>query len=226
MKKTYSNVDDCVDLAKYLKKKMGKKIEFCGSLHQRIVCGKYFSHYRDPHSDSENLFEDELPFYFKFCNNDFLRITIGSYYPFNNSIGEKLAALSSFYEVLNEKFGEPIVFYTLKDDEEKALTLQWSFVNKEEEIQNFRNGSYFDDDEVDELIIMGKQAPQTENYQLIEETKKEVARKIELPFELTHLIDEDFVKYKTGKEIELQKVYQDEYSEPEKKKLKINSNDF
>lgn len=225
MKKLYSNADDCLILSKYINKKMGKKIKFCRNKNQKVVCGKQFLHYKKIQNNSEYLVEDELPFYFTFCKNEFLRFEIGSYPPFENAFGEKLSALSSFYEILNEQFGEPTAFYTLKD-EERTLVLHWVFVNKEEEIQNFKNGSYFDDNELDELIVIGEQAPQTENYQLIEETKKEVARKIGLPFELTHLIDDDFVKYKTRKEIELPKVYQDEAPELQKKTLKINSNDF
>lgn len=220
MKKLYSNVDDCLILTKYINKTMGKKIKFCKNKNQRVVCGKQFLHYKKMKDDLEYLTADELPFYFMFCKNEFLRFEIGSYPPFENSFGEKLASLSSFYEVLNKLFGEPTAFYTLKD-EERTLVLHWVFVNKEEEIQNFRNGSYFDDNELDELIIIGDQAPQTENYQLIEKTKKEVARKIGLPFELIHLIDEDFVKYKTGKEIGLPKIYQDECLEPQKKVFTI-----
>lgn len=222
MKKLYSNADDCFKLSKHLKKEMGNKIKFLGSTYQEVISGEYFSNYRKTHSKFGYLLENGLPFYYKFCKDGFLRITISSLYPNNNSMGEKLAALSSFYEVLNAQFGEPTVFFTLKDDEESSITLHWSFANKEEEIQSFRNGNYFDDNELDELIVIGEPAPQNENYQLIEETKKEVARKIGLPFELTHLIDEDFVKYKTGKEIELPKVYQDECSEPQKRVFTID----
>lgn len=204
MSEIYSNADDCLELARHLKKKMGNKIDFYGSIRQEVISGKYFSHYRDPHSELDYLFEEGLPFYYKFCKEGFLRIQIGSFYPHNNSVGEKLAALSNFYEVLSEQYGEPTVFYTTKDDEEGTLSLHWSFVNKEEDIQKFRNGSYFDDAEVDELIVIGEPRIQTSSYQLRDTTRKLIAKQIGVPFELISLVDEnteDFVKYKTGKEI-------------------------
>lgn len=204
MSEIYSNADDCLELARHLKKKMGNKIDFYGSIRQEVISGKYFSHYRDPHSELDYLFEEGLPFYYKFCKEGFLRIQIGSFYPHNNSVGEKLAALSNFYEVLSEQYGEPTVFYTTKDDEEGTLSLHWSFVNKEEDIQKFRNGSYFDDAEVDDLIVIGEPRIQTSSYQLRDTTRKLIAKQIGVPFELISLVDEnieDFVKYKTGKEI-------------------------
>ncbi len=206
MSEIYSNADDCLELARHLKKKMGNKIDFYGSVRQEVISGKYFSHYRDPHSELDYLFEEGLPFYYKFCKEGFLRIQIGSFYPHNNSVGEKLAALSSFYEVLSEQYGEPTVFYTTKDDEEGTLSLHWSFVNKEEDIQKFKNGSYFDDAEVDELIMIGEPRTQTSSYQLRDTTRKLIAKQIGVPFELISLVDEnieDFVKYKTGKEISI-----------------------
>jgi len=204
MSEIYSNADDCLELARYLKKKMGNKINFYGSIRQEVISGKYFSHYRDPHSKLDYLFEEGLPFYFKFCKEGFLRIGIGSFHPHNNSLGEKLAALSNFYEVLSEQYGEPTVFYTVKEDEEGTISLQWSFTNKKENIQNLRNGSYFDDAEIDELIVIGESRTQRNGYQLSDTTRKAIAKQIGIPFELINLVDEnieDFVKYKTGKEI-------------------------
>lgn len=201
MTEIYSNANDCLELARYLKKKMGSKIDFYGSIYQEVISGSYFSDFESKHY---HFYGDGLSFYYKFCKEGFLRIGIGSFYPHNNSIGEKLAALSNFYEVLSEQYGEPTVFYTTKDDEEGTLSLQWSFVNKEEDIQNLRNGSYFDDAEIDELIVIGESKTQTNGYQLNDTTRKLIAKQIGVPFELIGLVDEnieDFVKYKTGKEI-------------------------
>lgn len=201
MTEIYSNANDCLELAKYLKKKMGSKIDFYGSVYQEVISGSYFSDFESSHYHS---YGDGLSFYYKFCKEGFLRIGIGSFYSHNNSIGEKLAALSSFYEVLSEQYGEPTVFYTTKNDDEGTLSLQWSFVNKEEDIQNLRNGSYFDDAEIDELIVIGEPRTQTNGYQLSDTTRKLIAKQIGVPFELISLVDEnieDFVKYKTGKEI-------------------------
>lgn len=193
-----SNADDCLELARYLKNKMGSKIDFYGSIHQEVVSGSYFSDLENKHYHS---YGDGLSFYYKFCKNGFLRIGIGSFYSGNNSIGEKLAALSSFYEVLSKQYGEPAVFYTTKDDEE-TLSLQWSFANKKEDIQNLRNGSYFNDVEIDELIVFGEPRTQMNGYQLSDDTRRVIAKQIGVPFELINLVSEnieDFVKYKTGK---------------------------
>lgn len=204
MKEIYSNADDCYELARFLKKKMGNKIEFYGSVRLAVIQGKYFSHYREPHSDLDFLFEEGLSFQYKFCKKGFLRIGVGSLPPDKNSVGEKLAALSSFYEVLSEQYGEPTVFYTTKGDEEGTLSLHWSFINKEEEIQKFRNGSYFDDAEIEELIVIGEPRTQNTSDQLSDTTRRFITRRIGVPLELIDLMDkniEEFVKYKTGEKI-------------------------
>ena len=193
--------ENILELTRYLKKKIGSKIEFHASIFQDQINGAYFSDGEDIHY---NFYDGGLSFYCKFCKEKFLRIGIGSFCTNDNSVGEKLAALSSFYEVLSEQYGEPTVFYTIKDDYKGNLSLQWSFVNKEEDIQKFKNGSYFDDAEIDELIVIGETRTQTSSYQLSDTTRKLNAKQIGVPFELISLVDEnieDFVKYKTGKEI-------------------------
>ena len=206
MEEIYSKGEDCYKLAIELKKKLKDKIEFCGSAYQECVSGKYFSHYRKPSNGTQYLFEKGLPFYYKFCNEGFLRIEVGSFYPYKNSMGEKLAALSDFYEVLSEMYGEPTVFYTIQDDVEGCVSLHWSFVNKEEDIEKFKNGTFFDDGETDELIIIGEEKNSNNSYRLSDTTKRFISKEVGLPFELIHLVDEnieDFVKYKTGKEISI-----------------------
>ena len=203
MKEIYSKDEDCYKLAIELKKKLKDKIAFMGSPYQGCVSGKYFSHYRKPSNGTQYLFEKGLPFYYKFCEEGFLRIQVGTFYPYKNSMGEKLAALSDFYELLSEMYGEPTVFYTIKDDEEGCVSLHWSFVNKEEDIEKFKNGTFFDDGETDELIVIGEEKPSNNSYRLSDTTKRFISKKVGLPFELIHLVDEnieDFVKYKTGKE--------------------------
>ena len=205
MQELYSNDKDCYQLYKMLRKKMGNKIEYCDTPYAELFEGKYFSHYREPHSDLDYLFERGLPFYYKFCKDGFLRIGVGSYHH-NTSIGEKLAALSEFYEVLSEKFGEPTVFYTTKNDDEGLLSMQWSFINKEEDIQEFKEGTCFDDAEIDKLIIIGEPKQKTDGYQLNDITKKIISKHIGLPFELLSLVDEnieDFIKFKTKKELSI-----------------------
>ncbi len=205
MEELYSKAEDCYELYKTLRKKMGNKIEYSGIPYTELFEGKYFSHYRESHSDLDCLYERGLPFYYKFSKDGFLRISVGSYYH-NTSVGEKLAALSEFYEVLSQEFGEPTVFYTTKNDDEGLLSMQWSFINKEDEIQKFKEGTYFDDAEIDELFIIGESGQKTSGYQLNDITKKLISKHVGLPFELLSVVDEnieDFVKFKTGKELSI-----------------------
>ena len=203
MSEIFSNADDCCKLARKFKKQLGDKIDFYGSINTPIPSGKYLSLYRRSNGEYFSYNCNCLPFYFKFAENGFLRIGVGSHSK-DNSLGEKLAALSDFYEVLCEEYGEPTVFYTTKEDDEGLLTLQWSFINKEEEIAKFQNGTYFDDAEIDTLIVFGQKKDNIEGYSLSDTTKKIISRRVGLPFELLDLVDEDienFVKHKTGKEM-------------------------
>lgn len=203
MSEIFSNADDCCKLARKFKKQLGDKIDFYGSINTPLPSGKYLSLYRRSNGEYFSYNCNCLPFYFKFAENGFLRIGVGSHSK-DNSLGEKLAALSDFYEVLCEEYGEPTVFYTTKDDDEGLLTLQWSFINKEEEIAKFQNGTYFDDAEIDTLIVFGQKKDNIEGYSLSDTTKKIISRRVGLPFELLDLVDEDienFVKHKKGKEM-------------------------
>ncbi len=194
MQKIYSKAEDCYQLYKILKRKMGNKIKFCGTPYTELFSGKYYS-------DNDYLFEKGIPFYYKFCQNGFLRVQVGS----NAPVGEKLAVLSDFYEALSEEFGEPTVFYSTEDDDEELLSMHWSFINKEEDIQKFEKGTFFDDNtETNELIIIGKPNQKTDSYQLNDITKKTISKRIGFPLELLPLVDEnieDFIKFKTGKEL-------------------------
>ena len=204
MQELYSKSEDCFELYKNLRRKMGNKIEYAGTAYTELFEGKYFSHFREQHSNLDYLYERGIPFYYKFCKNGFLRIGIGDSIYHKSSVGEKLAALSDFYEVLSETYGEPTVFYTTKDDDEGLLSMHWSFINKEEDIQQFKEGTFFDDAEIDELIIIGEPKQKTNGYQLNDITKKIISKHIGLPFELLSLVDEnieDFVKFKTGNEL-------------------------
>ena len=154
MNEFYSKTEDCYILAGKLKKGLENKIEFWGSTYQEVPSGKYLSSYR--RNNGEYMFNGQyIPFYFKFSENEFLRIGVGSNYR-GSSIGEKMAALSDFYSILSKEYGDPTVFYTIKGDDKEFLTLQWAFINKEEEIVKFQNGTYFDDAEIDKLIVIGK----------------------------------------------------------------------
>lgn len=194
----YSNAFDCHELSCLLYSKLGDQIRFSGSTQQEVVSGHYFSKYRYPHGKPLYFPCEGLPFYFKYCKDGFLRFGVSSFSISDHSTGEKLAALSDFYAVLSEYFGEATVFYTIKDDDEGTLSLQWSFKNQKEEIQRFQDGSYFDDGEIDQLVIIeGNQE---------KSIKSSIASKIGLPSELFGLVDdcmEDFVKFKTGKKVKI-----------------------
>ena len=202
MNEFYSKTEDCYLLAGKLKKELENKIEFWGSTYQEVPSGKYLSSYR--RNNGEYMFNGQyIPFYFKFSENEFLKIGVGSNYR-GSSIGEKMAALSDFYSILSKEYGDPTVFYTIKGDDKEFLTLQWAFINKEEEIVKFQNGTYFDDAEIDKLIVIGKNKENIESYSFNDTTRNFISRQVGLPFELIYLIDEDienFVKHKTGKEI-------------------------
>ena len=202
MNEFYSKTEDCYLLAGKLKKELENKIEFWGSTYQEVPSGKYLSSYR--RNNGEYMFNGQyISFYFKFSENEFLRIGVGSNYR-GSSIEEKMAALSDFYSILSKEYGDPTVFYTIKGDDKEFLTLQWAFINKEEEIVKFQNGTYFDDAEIDKLIVIGKNKENIESYNFNGTTRNFISRQVGLPFELIYLIDEDienFVKHKTGKEI-------------------------
>ncbi len=192
----YSKDEDCFELYKLLKRNLGEKIDFYGTPYTGLFEGKYYSEYED-----DDVFEKGIPFYVKYCKGGFLRVSVGNYIIHEASVGEKLAALSSLYEALRTEFGDPTVFYTTKNDKRKAVSFQWSFINRKEEIQKFKDGTYFDDDEIDKLIIIDGQKQNVEGQELDEMTEKLISWQIGLPFDLLPLVDEnirEFVKYKKG----------------------------
>ena len=93
-----------------------------------------------------------------------------------------MAALSDFYSILSKEYGDPTVFYTIKGDDKEFLTLQWAFINKEEEIVKFQNGTYFDDAEIDKLIVIGKNKENIESYSFNDTTRNFISRQVGLPF--------------------------------------------
>ena len=207
MKKTemFSSAEDCYLLAIYLKQALKDRISYFGSIDQEVISGKYFSPYKRRYNT--NFFLDNgLPFCYKYLQDGFLRIQIGSGIPTKTSMGEKLAALSSFYEVLEKIFGVPTAFYTLEDDDEETISLQWSFQNKEEDIAKMKDNDYFDDAKIDQLIIFN-QDEKSPHYKLSQKTKEDISKKIGLPWEMSTLVDEnvvDYTRYKNNSEFSSQ----------------------
>ena len=195
MKEMFSNIQDCKQLATKLYEKLGTKIAIDVDL-QGVADGDYHIFPYSMYSSYEEYRHNQLHLHYLFCRGEFLRIGVENCY-FQASVGHKLAALSGLYEALRDEFGEPTVFYTLKDDKEEGLHFQWAFKNKEETIEEFMHGFPFDDDEVNQAITIGEETA------LNEETRNLFSRQMGLPFELLPLINEnieDYMKYKYGQE--------------------------
>jgi len=93
------------------------------------------------------------------------------------------------------------LFYTLEDDDENGLNLEWTFIQRDEIINALRIGTRFTDGEVDELIVIEEQKEEIDVYGLRKTTRELISKTIGLPFEMMQLIDEnieDFVLYKKG----------------------------
>lgn len=213
MKKTemLSSSLDCYLLAIYLKQQLKDKISYFGSINQETISGKYFSPYKKRYN-TNFFFDNGLPFCFKYQQDDFLRIQIGSSIPTETSMGEKLAALSTFYEVLEKIFDEPTVFYILENKTEETISLQWSFKNKEEDIMDLQSNTYFDD-QMTKLIVFNQDVKDY-HYQLVKKAKENISRRIGLPHEMSSLISEnfaDYVKYKDNKVFQSSNVKEDSF---------------
>ena len=199
MKELYSNADDCLKLARLLKDKLKEKIEFRGSTYQEVISGIYHSL---PYNKYENFIDyrnDEVEFCYTFLENGFLSISVSDSAYKNFSMGHKLAVLSDLYEVISEVYGNPTAFYTTKDDDENSINLEWDFIEKEETIVSFKNGTRFEDAIVDKLIVIDDEITA---YNLNTKTKEMISNTIGLPFEMLPLIDEnidEFLSYKKGK---------------------------
>lgn len=213
MKELYSNAQDCYKLARLLKSKLREKIEFSGSTFQELVIGNYHSLPYNRYESFISYRNDSVEFSYKFLENGFLRISICDTAYKKASIGHKLAVLSDLYQVISEKYGEPSVYFTLKDDDENSINLEWVFIEKDETIEAYKNGTMFDDAEVDELIIIDEEKEKTS---LTNRTKELISKTIGIPYEMIHLVDEnidDFVFYKMGENISYKEdEISDEYS--------------
>lgn len=202
MKEVFSKAEDCLKLGQYLNKKLGNKMEFTSGIFNDAIDGIYHCLPFDSYNNFSEYRKNKIMFNFKFCKDRFLRLCVeNGVYP--KTTGHKLAVLSDFYEVLYKRFGKPTFFCTTKDNPHETLFLQWSFTNRDEDIQNLKNDSYFDDAKIDKLIIIGESTTQT-NFQLNDAMKDYLSKMIGLPFELIGFVNEnieDFIKYKRGRKI-------------------------
>lgn len=182
MHNVFSKAINCHLFTKKLTKNLKGNIDFLSSTYIETPYARYISPYYVNESDNK---VNELPVHLELSQDGFLRISICSSYQ-ETEFGEKLAALSDFYEALKKEYGEPTLYYTIKNDEENSLNLQWSFIDKGQDITEFRNNSYFADADIDKLIIIEKP---------IETIKERLARRLGLPFDLLRLIDLDRDNY-------------------------------
>ena len=166
MKELYSNADDCYKLARLLKSKLREKIEFSGSTFQEMIIGNYHSLPYNKYESFLSYRNDSVEISYKFLENGFLRISVSDSAYKKASIGHKLAVLSDLYQVISEEYGEPSVYFTLEDDEENSINLEWIFIEKEETIEAYKNGTMFDDAEVEDLIIIGEEEVANQIYKV------------------------------------------------------------
>ena len=186
MKEKYSSAEDCYELAKMLHNKLNNKMVLLTAPYIEVVEGKYNCFGANKYKKMEDYIKDKVIFHFKYLKNEFLRITVGSEDD-NHTTGHKLAVLSEFYKVLKEEFKEPTLFYTIKEDNEKTLSLQWSFKNSKEDIENFLNNKCFNDANIKKAIVIDSDKNKNNN--------------IGLPVELCDIIKdniEDYIEYKKG----------------------------
>lgn len=188
----FSKADDCHKLAFIINNELKNKISFEGSTYQEVVSGTHSSFPLATYQDYRNFEMDKLNFNYTFCENGFLRISISKRI-YASTLGHKLAALSDIYTALKKHFGEPTLLYTIENDDEESITMQWSFSQKEEDIKEFTNNTAFDDAKIDQLVVFSEE--RTEEEQKIQE-------ELGLPLELTSLVSanlNEYIYYKNGR---------------------------
>ncbi len=183
MQEVKSSPDDCYRLGCNLLEKIGQKVIIYGPLYQAGIEGRFFV--------DGDMNKGGLDFYIEYLNGSFLRIGFGdSDYNKDAKMGEKLAALSTFYQIMSEDFGSPSFFYTTKDDDKHFINMHWSFYNKEESIKDLLN-----DDNIDSYIVFDKVDP-----------KPNITKRMKLPSGLVKLVDEnieDYLKYGSNGEVSM-----------------------
>ena len=186
MSEVYSKREDCIEICKLFRDKLENK--FSVNLSLPVIDGKLFDKENDSNV-SKTKHYNYIPFHVKYAKHEFLRVGVCNN-PFNNTtMGHKLAALSTLYEVLCREFGDADVFYTV-DDDNNTLAFQWCMKNKENEIKKFVDGHYFDDANTKDVIIIDRY------YQ-----KEIFKRRVGLPVELAEYVAEnieEFMLYKKG----------------------------
>ena len=189
MNEVNSSPDDCYRLGSSLHEKLGRKLCFYGSLYQPLISGRYYVSNQDINNN-----DGGVDFSLEFSNDKLIRVGIGRCsYNKNASLGEQLAALSDFFDIFYEDYGYPTFFFTKKDDDNGYIYLQWSFKNRDNDIEAIK-----EDPSIDTLIIMNEK-----NINPV------LTKRMELPSELVNIVDaniEDYLKYKDNVEYNLEPV--------------------
>ncbi len=195
-----SKEQDCFDLFGKLKSNMGNRLELFGSAFKPFVTGRFY--YNCNEKDRDNL-----PFYYKFNKDYFLRVGIGTFYPGKTCFASKLYALSSFYQTIKEYYGEPSVYFTVKDGDEDIIFLEWIFKDKERIIEDIKNSDYFTDGFTNNVIEINEYNDFNRS-----KAKELISKQLGLPFDLIKLVDNDPSTY-----LQLRKVNGDNsFEEPYK----------
>ncbi len=175
-----------------LTQNLGNKMRLFYQKNNKAV-GQYISKFNQTTLD-EYPYEESLEFKFKLKENDSFEISVDDFYSNQGDcIGQKLAALSDFYQILKRRYGEPSIFYR-KDNK---LFFYWALKSKEEEKQKKIKEKLLEEENNIEDVIIIKAKDDND------ELRKNTSELIGLPFELTDYLEQyidDFVLYKTPRQ--------------------------
>ncbi len=191
MEAIYSSVEDCRSLTRKLYESLGSKLSFDGIITETPF-GKYHMIPSKKYQSFDDFQKDAVSFNFKCKENGFIRVTVEEEF-YHLSEGLKLAVLSDFCRVITKHYGMPSFFYTIANDENHSLNIQWSFDHAKEDLEYLTDGTYFDDAVVDTLIEF--KTPTKDKEKLYEEAFNLTG----LPYELMDYVllnNEDFLDAK------------------------------
>lgn len=198
MKTLFSKTEDCRQLIYKIYSDLGKKMSIYGTINE-VPNGHYHvASIKEYGSDFKAYEDDAVQWSIKCLDGHFIRVTISDItHPVSK--GLKLATLSDFCAAIAKHYGMPSFFYTIQGDDENSVNLQWSFDHVDEDLAALREGTYFDDAEVAELIEFKKPTNPED-----EQKFANCFRITGLPYELLDLVitnGPDFLLSKDGKRI-------------------------
>ena len=162
---------DCYRFINLLKNNFKENIVFQESIYQKMGNGNYYLHNK------------VFCFNYIYQKNNYFIIEINSIEKEDFSL--KLVALSNFYRILKEEFGEASLFYSTKRG---FLSFYWDFTINKDNVKKFKDICYCNSD-IEQLIVIGR----TMLSFLDEETKTNFFNNYNLPIDLLNMVDEDFL---------------------------------